>query len=277
MSRTSAFTLVELLVVIAIIGVLLGLPLPAVQKIREAANRIQDANNLRQLCLATQNCNDTVGRLPPAYGTFPSKQGSAGPPAGLGTLQYFLLPYLEGDNIYNQTTDTSDNIMNIAVKVFLSPADPTIPPDGIIDSMMMGGPYGGCSYASNYLAFGNRPGGRMRIPNSFPDGLSNTILFGERYSICNGMETMCNMGSCGTPPTWPWYYDPKLNLLALPLPQFRPTPNQCDPMLLQSFYAGVMPVGMADGSVRNLSSGVSFYSWNVAFNPDDGLCFDNTW
>jgi prepilin-type N-terminal cleavage/methylation domain-containing protein len=277
MSRRSAFTLVELLVVIAIIGVLIGLLLPAVQKVRESASRTQDANNIRQLCLAVHNCNDTIGWLPPAYGTFPNPNGSVGPPAGLGTLQYFLLPYLEGDNIYNQTTVTSDNIMNVSVKVFISPADPTIPQNGIFTSMMLGSPYGGCSYASNYLVFGNRPGGRTRIPSSFPDGTSNTILFGERFSICNGMETMWSMGCCGNPPTWPWYYDPKLNRLSLPLPQFRPPLNQCDPMLLQSPYSGVMPVGLADGSVRNLSSGVSLYSWNLALNPDDGLTFDSTW
>jgi prepilin-type N-terminal cleavage/methylation domain-containing protein len=277
MFRRPAFTLVELLVVIAIIGILIGLLLPAVQKVREASLRTQDANNLRQLCLACHNCNDTMGCLPPAYGTFPNSNGSVGPPAGLGTLQYFLLPYLEGDNIYNQATVTSDNIMNTAVKVFMSPADPTMPSNGIFQSMMMGGPFGGCSYASNLLVFDSRPGGRACIPSSFPDGTSNTILFGERFTLCGGMEVMWNMGSCGNPPTWPWYYDPRVNYLSLQLPQFRPLVSQCDPMLLQSPYSGVMPIGLADGSVRNLSSGVSIYSWNLALNPRDGLVFDNTW
>jgi prepilin-type N-terminal cleavage/methylation domain-containing protein len=272
--RRAAFTLIELLVVIAIIAVLIGLLLPAVQKVRVAAARTVDSNNLKQQSLALHNCNDTLGKLPPVYNTFPNPSGADGPPAGMGTLQYFLLPFVEQDNVFNQVMMTSDNCTNVALKIYMAPSDPTMPGSGIVTMMDM--PYGGCSYASNYLVFGNMPGGSAQLPATFVDGTSNTLVFAERYTDCGGTTVGWAMGMCGFPPTWPYSYGPA-DYLSLPLPQLGPPPSACDPNRLQSPYSSGILVGLGDGSVRNLSAGVSGYTWNLAVNPSDGKAFDESW
>src|SRR4029077_7331001 len=112
--RRSGFTLIELLVVIAIIGVLISLLLPAVQKVREAANRTQCLNNLKQIGLALHNYHDTYKRFPPSldYALYPSASVLAwyGPNATVPRKGYttywswlaYILPFIEQDNLWNQ-------------------------------------------------------------------------------------------------------------------------------------------------------------------------------
>jgi prepilin-type N-terminal cleavage/methylation domain-containing protein len=96
-----AFTLIELLVVIAIIAVLIGLLLPAVQKVREAAARTENANKLKQLGIASHSYHDANKKLPPYYG-YASGYNLSG--VTTGVAHFFLLPYLEQDNLYRSTS-----------------------------------------------------------------------------------------------------------------------------------------------------------------------------
>jgi prepilin-type N-terminal cleavage/methylation domain-containing protein/prepilin-type processing-associated H-X9-DG protein len=139
-SRRAAFTLIELLVVIAIIAVLIGLLLPAVQKVREASARAQCANNLKQIGLALLNYHDAHQAFPQAYKDLPAPDPTA--PPGIGTYGagafVMILPFIEQDNVYRQidvsraalssvNMPPSNPAYSTAIKTFLCPSSPGQP------------------------------------------------------------------------------------------------------------------------------------------------------
>lgn len=209
-NRLGGFTLIELLVVIAIIAILIGLLLPAVQKVREAAARTQCENNLKQQALAVHNFAETIGVLPPQSAT------AAG--AYYAPLYFHMLPYVEQGNIWTMAenidpsgyvglvtptgsvglgfvwpTWDSVNITNNSwlrqcqINVYRCPSDYTL--NNALDWQP-----GDSSYAGNFLVFGG-PGnvnsssnwnGFSTFAASFSDGTANTIMFAEKLARCDG-------------------------------------------------------------------------------------------
>ncbi len=231
LARRNAFTLIELLVVIAIIAILIGLLLPAVQKVRDAANRTTCGNNLKQLALAVQNYHTTYANMPLAEGwstqsgpyatsgTIPfnsvSKQGGWGiqsPTGTTGTVFYYLLPFVEQNNLYNALGGDSmlisgsgaAGVGSLVLKIFQCPADLSQTSGTMQGQYIQQDGFASSSYGANVLVFD--PRNIQNLSQACPDGTSNVMMFADRFRNCGPVTT--NMygknGSYYTQPSWQW-------------------------------------------------------------------------
>lgn len=295
--RRLGLTLPEALVLLGLLGLLLQFLLPSLLHLGDRSRRTQCEENMRQLGVALHSFESNHRVFPQAAGYFPGKQphltsaeGDAGtqdlgPPAILGSLQYYLLPYLGEERRYlywlGSTQDgvfLEQNPKGVPPVVFVCPSDKLPETPGVVTIPVSGMRVGVTSYAANIQGLGHWWDGTIPFPalppqpyhdrhlrrGDYPKGVGHTIALVERYQACPDVDR----GRPAWLATWPTEHaaivapNDQEGSPILRLPQRAPEALECDPFAAQTAHPSGMNVMMIDGSVKRLGRSVDEDVWN---------------